>query len=564
MTGNVTGDLSRDGGTTTAISGEIDGDATISGGTGSTTIGAGVTGDLLVSDGTTTAITGDVGGDATISGGTVISIQESSPGVGGNLLGSLTMSAGSGSVSIDGDVDSGVGTQAVTQSDADLTVGGDVSGDFSRDSGTTTAIGGGIDGDATISGGTGSTTIGAGVTGNLDVSGGDTTTVTGDVGGDATISGGTTTISGGTTTTVTGVIGGDAVVSSGELDAGSAINNNLIVSGGQATINQSTGVLGYADISGGLTAISDDLTVAQTLNSSGGDFAVSGGTTTISGVSTLAGTGTVSAVGAASTLDFATDVSTAADATLSVTGGAAINLATSLSSSGDSLVVLDSGVLLEAPGGITMDGNSQLDASGAGSATVGGTYTNNSSAAVLGGTGADSLIFTGDVWGISSYANKVRFEGSLNPGNSPGTTTITGDAILAASNDLNIEIASDTASPVEGVDYDQVVVDGGAATLTLGGNLNVTIFDGYAPGVGTTYDIVTTQTGGTIIGDFATENLPIISGSLDWQINYDAPGAAGNLYQLEIVQFDPSSSLGGNLEKQHQGILGALARRRPI
>jgi hypothetical protein len=98
--------------------------------------------------------------------------------------------------------------------------------------------------------------------------------------------------------------------------------------------------------------------------------------------------------------------------------------------------------------------------------------------------------------GVSSAA--FTNAGKVNPGDSPGILTVTGDYPTSSTAVLNIEIGGVTA----GTNYDQLAVTG---TATLGGTLNVTLINGFAPPAGQQFTIMTYA---AKTGDFATINLP--------------------------------------------------------
>jgi autotransporter-associated beta strand protein len=103
--------------------------------------------------------------------------------------------------------------------------------------------------------------------------------------------------------------------------------------------------------------------------------------------------------------------------------------------------------------------------------------------------------------------NAATNSGTLSPGRSPGTLTFSSNLTLNSASVLNIELGGTNA-----VDFDHLVANG---ALNLGGTLNVTLINGYAPGNGDTVDILDW---GSIFGTFSTVNLP----SVQW--------SAGNLY----------------------------------
>jgi hypothetical protein len=90
----------------------------------------------------------------------------------------------------------------------------------------------------------------------------------------------------------------------------------------------------------------------------------------------------------------------------------------------------------------------------------------------------DNLVGTGTVDG-----DLVNDGGTIRPGSSSGTTTLTGNLTINAGT-LEMEIGGYTA----GSEYDQVHVTG---TADLGGALDVSLIDDFAPMAGDRFDVVT-------------------------------------------------------------------------
>ncbi len=104
---------------------------------------------------------------------------------------------------------------------------------------------------------------------------------------------------------------------------------------------------------------------------------------------------------------------------------------------------------------------------------------------VLGGTGTV----------IGSVNN---MSGILAAGQSPGALTVTGNYIQEAMGTLEVELGGLTP----GTEYDVLSVGG---TATLAGTLDVSLIDGFIPGDGDMFDIISY---GARVGAFATVNLP--------------------------------------------------------
>ena len=92
---------------------------------------------------------------------------------------------------------------------------------------------------------------------------------------------------------------------------------------------------------------------------------------------------------------------------------------------------------------------------------------------------------SGTLGGSGSIVGNVVNHGSVAPGNSPGTLTITGDYTQESGSTLEIEVASSA--------QDQLVVTG--VTTINGGTLKVTVDEGVLVTDGTTYEFIDAQGG---------------------------------------------------------------------
>jgi len=130
---------------------------------------------------------------------------------------------------------------------------------------------------------------------------------------------------------------------------------------------------------------------------------------------------------------------------------------------------------------------------------TGGSFSNASTptAGVIAGTGTVDVSGTG-------FAN----DGVLAPGLSPGILGWLGALPFGSASVLDIELAGTTP----GTQYDRLDASGSAATL--GGTLNVSFTGGFTPAGGEQFTVFTF---GSHTGDFATVNLPALSGGLTWQ-----------------------------------------------
>jgi hypothetical protein len=129
----------------------------------------------------------------------------------------------------------------------------------------------------------------------------------------------------------------------------------------------------------------------------------------------------------------------------------------------------------------------------------------------LSGLGMRYILDQGDLITVSNLINNGEFSGNggkvignfinngtLSPGQSPGTIAIEGDLFLSPSSVLNIELGGRQ----QGVTYDLIQV---AGTSHLGGIMNVSLFGSFMPSFLDTFDVMTYA---NAIGDFAAVNSP--------------------------------------------------------
>jgi hypothetical protein len=120
---------------------------------------------------------------------------------------------------------------------------------------------------------------------------------------------------------------------------------------------------------------------------------------------------------------------------------------------------------------------------------------------------AGSLLGTGVV-----NATIVNNGGTVSPGLSPGILTLNGDYTQDAAGSMVIEIGG----LVAGTDYDIVDV---LASCALGGNLDVALIDGFTPGLGDSFEVLTC---GALTGGFAMIGGRALGGGLILEPQYSA------------------------------------------
>lgn len=165
-----------------------------------------------------------------------------------------------------------------------------------------------------------------------------------------------------------------------------------------------------------------------------------------------------------------------------------------------------------------------------------------------------SSIFIGDVSGSGQFSGggAFFFEGTLNPGNSPGYIAASGAVSLGTSSTAVMEIAG----LGRGTQYDAFDVLPG--TLSLNGTLIVELSGGYSPLAGASFDLFRAD---TIDGLFTQVVLPEIFG-IRWQLSYlgDAIGTT-DVLRLNALSAAPvplpgafwllAAGLGGVLGRRH-------------
>jgi hypothetical protein len=107
---------------------------------------------------------------------------------------------------------------------------------------------------------------------------------------------------------------------------------------------------------------------------------------------------------------------------------------------------------------------------------------------------------------INATGKTVQVDGTLSPGNSPGTLTIYGNLTLSPTAVSNFEI-NGTAPGL----FDRIV---GVNSMTFGGTLNLTT--GYAAALGDTVQLFTAN---TYSGTFSSITGTNLGGGLSWSFD---------------------------------------------
>jgi len=172
------------------------------------------------------------------------------------------------------------------------------------------------------------------------------------------------------------------------------------------------------------------------------------------------------------------------------------------------------------------------------------------------GTGTVAVASGATLRGTGIIGGPVQNEGAVHPGASAGTLAIQNTYTQDMSGSLGIEIGG--LAP--GTEYDQLSIVGTAA---LSGTLMVTLINGYSPIPGDSFELLTA---GAISGEFATLDLPPLTDTARWRVEYmptavsltlitssvltyqgrlqDAGAPADGLYDFNFRLFD--APLGGS------------------
>ncbi len=352
----------------------------------------------------------------------------------------------------------------------------------------------------------------------------------------------TATISGVGTITAGSFATGNSATTVNFTNSGSmTLGGNLTVTAStSAAFNQSAGTIKAAGI---------------LLNAPASTFAITGGRMNL-GVGGIAGTGATKTInlGAGTLGATANWSSSAAMALTSTTTGTTINTADSVDSTARSITL--SGALSGTNGKLNKDGDGTLVLSSLTNSYTGPTNVNKGTL-VISGNISTSLLTTvaaGATITGSGTTGALTVLGDINPGNSPGILTTTGNFNLSGT--YNAELDGTTV----GTGYDQIDVTG---TVTLRGVLNlITSFTATNDDL---FFLIKNDGTDAIIGTFAglADGASFFAGTQKYQISYFGNAEAatptftgGNDVALMAIP-EPSAALLGGL-----GLLALLRRRR--
>ncbi|WP_425398575.1 PEP-CTERM sorting domain-containing protein [Aeoliella sp.] len=158
-----------------------------------------------------------------------------------------------------------------------------------------------------------------------------------------------------------------------------------------------------------------------------------------------------------------------------------------------------------------------------------------------------SLRGVGTVFGNVVVANT----GLINPGTSmsPGTLNVDGDVTLGTDARLFVMLGGTLA----GSEFDALDATG---TASLGGQLIVSLEDGYVPGPNDIYRILT---GSAISGDFASTDLPPLPDDYKWRVVRDDSNGFVDLWAFTPLDNNWTDPFGGSFQAASNWSQGEVA-----
>ena len=271
-----------------------------------------------------------------------------------------------------------------------------------------------------------------------------------------------------------------------------------------------------------------------------GSFGWSGGTVTGSGLFTIGG-GDIATFALATFLDGRTIVNNGTFTYFPNANALTLSNGAAITNNGTFTLQTDTAINVGSGGGSFANAGTFQKTIGTGTSTFAPAFTNTSLVNLTTGTlhfaggftqsaGTTALaggnlsspfaigINGGLLKGNGTIAAPVNNAGTVASGTSPGTLTITGLYTQTSAGTLAMEIGGTTP----GTQYDQLVL---SQTPVLDGAMNVTLFGGFTPSEGQTFDLVTWPSAPA--STFATESFPTWAPSSTFESSY-TPGS----YQL--------------------------------
>jgi fibronectin-binding autotransporter adhesin len=429
--------------------------------------------------------------------------------------GNITTNANAASATASGQLNLGGVTRTIDVADGAATMDLDISAAISNGTGGLTKTGGGtlqlsgansFSGAIALNAGTVIAHGGGAVSDSSDVTvaSGATLSIDGNETIGSLAGAGTATI---TTGNTFAVAGSNSTTFSGSLSGAGGLTKS---GNGTLTITNQPSYTGNTLISGGTLALYTGIASASgtiTVNAPGTLAARSILNRAVTGNGTITATGTLFMGDANSTNGYAFG------GTLNV-GSNIVSLADADSAQLGVLTTLGNLGRLDAINGMTLASGRTISASA--NAAISGALVNNGT--VNGPvTSGQSLTLLGDVSGTGNYMGHIDFSAHFSPGASPAAVSLENFTL-----DSTATLAMELGGTTVGSQYDQLNFTG---TSVLGGMLNVSLINGFAPQEGNAFTLLA---GGTISGTFSSIQLPApLSGSLQWD--------ASKLYTTGVI-----------------------------
>ncbi|HZZ29473.1 MAG TPA: autotransporter-associated beta strand repeat-containing protein [Pirellulales bacterium] len=273
---------------------------------------------------------------------------------------------------------------------------------------------------------------------------------------------------------------------------GAAIYNGAFISNGSLQGSGTQTLTGGAALSGMTTSTS--VTISQTGAASVSNFTNNGQFNNAAGQALSWTDGTVTSAGRMTVAGTVTASDFINNGIITISGGGALN------NSGSNLI-------LGGGSQTTVNASGNLSTTGATIELNGGLLINNGAI-----TGTTDVNFGSLAKGTGTYGVvNVNQGGIYAPGNSPGIVTaaavnFSNTPVNTGAAQLQIELAGTTL----GTQYDQLHVTG---QLSLGGILQVSLLNDFAPAAGELFNILDW---GTLVGHFSSLSLPALSSGLTW------------------------------------------------